>query len=57
VIAGRRDRLFPLPLVQRLARERLGVEPDVVDTGHLPALARADEVADLLELYVAAASS
>jgi pimeloyl-ACP methyl ester carboxylesterase len=38
VIAGRRDRLLPLALVQRLARERAGVEAQVVDSGHLPAL-------------------
>jgi pimeloyl-ACP methyl ester carboxylesterase len=45
VLAGRLDRLFPLPFMRRLARERLGVEPDVIDTGHLPALARPDELA------------
>ncbi|MGZ9884030.1 alpha/beta fold hydrolase [Rhodococcus ruber] len=48
VIAGRHDRLFPLPLIERLAHERLGVEPEVIDTGHLPALARPAELASLL---------
>ncbi|ETT28539.1 hypothetical protein RAJCM14343_0565 [Rhodococcus aetherivorans] len=48
VIAGRHDRLFPLPLIERLARERLGVEPEVIDSGHLPALARPAELASLL---------
>jgi pimeloyl-ACP methyl ester carboxylesterase len=48
VIAGRRDRLLPLPLVQRLARERLGVEAEVVDAGHLPALAAPGELAAAL---------
>lgn len=51
VIACRDDRLFPLAFMQRLSRERLGVEPDVIDTGHLPALARPDELAELLEAY------
>lgn len=39
VVAGRHDRLFPIEFMQRLARERLGIDPDIVDTGHLPALA------------------
>ena len=52
VVAGRHDRLFPLGFVQRLARERIGVEADVVDSGHLPALARPHELADLLRSYV-----
>ena len=49
VIACRNDRLFPLDFMNRLARERVGVEPDVIDTGHLPALARPDELAGMLE--------
>lgn len=51
VVAGRHDRLFPLPLVQRLARDRIGVEPDVIDAGHLVALARPDDLAALLLEY------
>jgi pimeloyl-ACP methyl ester carboxylesterase len=38
VIAGRHDRLLPLAFLARLAKERLGVVVDVVDSGHLPAL-------------------
>jgi pimeloyl-ACP methyl ester carboxylesterase len=46
VLAGTRDRLFPLDLVQRLARERLGLDHvDTVDSGHLAALVRPTEVA------------
>ncbi|MCW2994684.1 MAG: hypothetical protein JWQ18_2179, partial [Conexibacter sp.] len=46
VMAGTRDRLFPLPLVQRLARERLGVEEvDTVEAGHLAALVAPEAVA------------
>ena len=48
MIAGRFDRFFPLEFVQRIARERLGVEPEVVNSGHLPALACPDELAALL---------
>ena len=51
VIAGRHDRLFPLEFMKRLSHDRLGVEPDVIDTGHLPALARPDELAEMLENY------
>jgi pimeloyl-ACP methyl ester carboxylesterase len=51
VVAGRHDRLLPLEFVRRLSRERLGVEPDVVDSGHVPALARPGELADLLVRY------
>lgn len=49
VLAGRHDRLFPLAFLTRLAEDRLGVTPDVVDTGHLPALVRPAEVARWLE--------
>ena len=46
VMAGTRDRLFPLELVQRLARERLGINHvDTVDSGHLAALVCPNEVA------------
>ena len=51
VVAGSGDRLFPLDFVTALARERIGVEPDVVDTGHLVALADPDSLADVLDGY------
>jgi pimeloyl-ACP methyl ester carboxylesterase len=51
VIACRHDRLFPLDFMRRLARERLGVEVDVIDTGHLAALSRPQELAERLEAY------
>ncbi len=50
VIAGRHDRLFPLELMRRVSRERLGVEPDVVDSGHLPALSIPDLLAAQLRV-------
>jgi len=49
VIAGARDRLFPLDFMRGLARERLGIEDvAVVDSGHLPALSRPRELTELL---------
>jgi pimeloyl-ACP methyl ester carboxylesterase len=51
VIAGIRDRLFPLEFMRRLARERLGVEVDAIDSGHLLALSRPKELAERLEAY------
>jgi pimeloyl-ACP methyl ester carboxylesterase len=48
VLAGRYDRLIPLELQRRLARERLGVVPDVIDAGHLPALSAPEELAQRL---------
>jgi pimeloyl-ACP methyl ester carboxylesterase len=48
VIAGSRDRLFPLEFMRGLARARLGVDVDVIDSGHLPALARPNELTERL---------
>ncbi|MBD8505032.1 alpha/beta fold hydrolase [Hoyosella sp. G463] len=45
VIVGRDDRLFPLPFQRRVCQERLGIEPVVVPSGHMPALACPDELA------------
>jgi pimeloyl-ACP methyl ester carboxylesterase len=52
VIAGRDDRFFPVELQQRVARERLGVEPDVVPGGHLAALSRPAELSAALARYL-----
>ncbi len=38
VISGRGDRLFPLEFQRRVARDRLGLDVDVVPGGHLAAL-------------------
>ena len=48
VLAGEADRFFPLDFQRRIARERLGMEPDVVPGGHLLALANPDGVANYL---------
>lgn len=38
-IAATHDRFFPVAFMDRLIRDRLGVEPEHVAAGHLPALA------------------
>jgi pimeloyl-ACP methyl ester carboxylesterase len=51
VLAPREDRLFPLEFQRRVAKERLGVEVDEIDGGHLPMLSRPTELAErLIEL-------
>jgi pimeloyl-ACP methyl ester carboxylesterase len=45
VIGGLHDRLFPWPFIQRLARERLGVEAEPIATGHMAALVKPEELA------------
>jgi pimeloyl-ACP methyl ester carboxylesterase len=47
----RNDRLFPAPFMRRVVQERLGFEPDEMDGGHLPALARPAELVERLEGY------
>ena len=45
----RQDRFFPADWMRGVVRERLGIVPDEIDTGHCPALARPRELADRLE--------
>lgn len=45
VLVPREDRLFPLEFQRRVARERLGLEVDEIDGGHLPMLSRPEELA------------
>lgn len=51
VLIASRDRFFPAGFQRRLASERLGVVPEEIDTGHLPALARPEELVQRLEGY------
>ncbi|MGH7576985.1 MAG: alpha/beta fold hydrolase [Longimicrobiales bacterium] len=51
VLAGRHDRMFPLEFQRRIARERLGIEVDVIDGGHMVAMSNPAELADRLEAY------
>ena len=50
-LIGRDDRLFPADFQRRVVRERLGFDPDEIDGGHLPALARPVALVDRLETY------
>ena len=47
----RKDRLFPAKWLRRVVRDRLGMTPDEIDSGHTPALSRPKELADRLEAY------
>jgi pimeloyl-ACP methyl ester carboxylesterase len=47
----RHDRLFPAAFMRRVVGERLGITPDEMDGGHLPALSRPKELAERLEAY------
>lgn len=51
VLAGKDDRLFPVDFQKRVARERLEIEADVIDGGHLVGLSRPAELADRLEQF------
>jgi len=51
VLAGRHDRLFPIAFMHRLALERLGIHAEVIDSGHLPALSRPQELTNRLDGY------
>lgn len=48
VLCGADDRFFPPAFQQRVARDRLGIDPDVLAGGHLIALASPKLVADYL---------
>ena len=48
-ILCRDDRFFPAAFMRRIVKERLGIEPDEMDSGHLPALAHPTELVDRLE--------
>jgi pimeloyl-ACP methyl ester carboxylesterase len=47
----RDDRFFPADFQRRVVRNRLGIVPDEMGGGHLPALARPDELVEWLERY------
>ncbi|MGC7096315.1 alpha/beta fold hydrolase [Amycolatopsis lurida] len=52
VLAGRDDRFFSLEFMRRVTRERLGVEPDVIEGSHCLALSRPKELAARLDGYL-----
>jgi pimeloyl-ACP methyl ester carboxylesterase len=50
-LLSRNDRFFPADFMRRLAKQRLGITPDEMDSGHLPALAHPHELVERLEAY------
>jgi pimeloyl-ACP methyl ester carboxylesterase len=46
------DRLLPAVFLRRVVHERLGIEPDEIDSGHCVALSRPRELADQLQAYL-----
>jgi pimeloyl-ACP methyl ester carboxylesterase len=52
VISGRDDRFFPLEFQRRLAKDRLGLDVDVVPGGHLAALSYPAELTAQLTGYL-----
>lgn len=51
VVIGRDDRFFPAEFQRSIAAERLGIESEMIDGGHLLPLSRSTELASLLESY------
>jgi pimeloyl-ACP methyl ester carboxylesterase len=47
----RHDRLFPADFQRRIVKERLGITPDEMDSGHCPALAHPEDLAARLAAY------
>jgi hypothetical protein len=45
------DRFLPAPWLRAAVRDRLGIEPAEIDSGHCPALSRPRELAGLLDHY------
>jgi hypothetical protein len=43
--------MFPPQWMREVVRERLGIEPDEIDSGHCPALSRPHELAARFEAY------
>jgi pimeloyl-ACP methyl ester carboxylesterase len=57
VLLCRKDRLLPVHFLRRVARERLGMVPDEIDSGHTPALSHPTELADYLDASAAELST
>jgi len=51
----RNDRFFPARWLRPVVQDRLGIEPDEIDSGHCPALSRPRELAGLLDRYASEA--
>ena len=55
LVLGTGDRFFPAPFMRRLARERLDVVADELESGHCPALGRPRALASILDEFSRAA--
>jgi pimeloyl-ACP methyl ester carboxylesterase len=55
-LLGRNDRVFPAEWMRRVARDRLGIAADEIDSGHCPALSRPKELAQRLDSWARTAS-
>jgi pimeloyl-ACP methyl ester carboxylesterase len=51
------DHFFPPEWMRGVVRDRLGIEPDEIESGHCPALSRPAELADRLEAYRTSAAN
>jgi pimeloyl-ACP methyl ester carboxylesterase len=51
VVAGRDDRLFPAEFQRRVALERLGIDADLLEGGHLIALSEPEALVERIESY------
>jgi pimeloyl-ACP methyl ester carboxylesterase len=47
----RQDRFFPAAFMRKVVTERLGIIPDEMESGHLPALGHPTELVERLERY------
>jgi len=47
----RNDRFFPADFLRRVVEQRLGIVPDELESGHLPALSHPTELVERLEAY------
>ena len=50
-ILCRNDRFFPAQWLRGVVRDRLGIEPDEIESGHTPALSRPTELVEIMESY------
>jgi pimeloyl-ACP methyl ester carboxylesterase len=51
------DRFFPADFMRHVVEERLGIEPDELTSGHLPALSQPAELVRLLERFRASVTA
>jgi hypothetical protein len=56
-VIAREDRFLPAPFQRQLVRERLQIEPDEIDGGHLAIRTNSSAVVALLDLYVGGSPS